>query len=139
LAKDKGKAVFEDYDPLPGKFPSSAPVLAAIPKAPIGNLSPAAGLSPLSTQPLPTPIHTSPYRAAPLPATHPLSAVSPLEKFPSLPEEETDSSALFTTILDPDGEDEIFMELEDLPDPAISTESSKKIKVEDGDEESSHL
>jgi len=40
--------------------------------------------------------------------------------------------------MDHDGED-IFLELQDFHDPAISTKSSKKRKLEDGDEASSHL
>jgi len=40
--------------------------------------------------------------------------------------------------MDHDLEDDIFLEPEDLHDPAISIESSKKRKLEDGVETTSH-
>ena len=40
--------------------------------------------------------------------------------------------------MDNDGVKEYFLKLDDLDDPVISTDSSKKRKIEDGEEYSSH-
>ena len=40
--------------------------------------------------------------------------------------------------MDHDGEDDFFLELDDLDEPGVSTESSKKRKIEEGEEFSSH-
>ena len=40
--------------------------------------------------------------------------------------------------MDQDGEDDFFLELDDLDEPVMSTESSKKRKLEEGEEFSSH-
>uniref|UniRef100_A0A7C9D9V6 Uncharacterized protein n=1 Tax=Opuntia streptacantha TaxID=393608 RepID=A0A7C9D9V6_OPUST len=139
LTKDKGKTVLVEDDSLPGQFQPQGPILDPIPRTSIGNLSPVNGSLRVPPQQLPAPTYPSPVRSSTLRATHPFSPVSPLERLPSLPNDEADSSALFTTVMDHDGDDEIFMDLEDLIDPAISSESSKKRKLEDGDEASSHL
>jgi len=40
-------------------------------------------------------------------------------------------------LMDQDGDEDFFFDLEELADPAISTDSSKKRKIEDGEECSS--
>jgi len=55
-----------------------------------------------------------------------------------LPDEEGNSAHLFENAKDHDWEDDIFLDLDDLNDPAFSGDSSKKRKLEEGDESSSH-
>lgn len=63
-------------------------------------------------------------------ASHTLSPLSPILF------EETDSSHLFDNAVDHDGEDDIFLDLDDVNDSAISVESTEKRKLEDGKENS---
>lgn len=63
--------------------------------------------------------------------TQPLNPLSPILF------EESNSSHLFDDTMDHDGEEDIFLDLEDLHDPAISAYSSKKRKLEEGEEASS--
>jgi len=85
---------------------------------------------------------TSPLPSSPvvvgLPAASPTSPLQATEVFSS-PSNVTPSDHYSAEdFMEQDGTEDFFLELDDLYDPAISTDSAKKRKFEEGEECSSH-
>lgn len=133
--KDKGKDKAVLNDSLPkargsGTRPPHSPVVVCQPLTepnplPFVSSTPVQNLSPSRT----TPLTVSSSPSSPLQATEVFSSPS----LDPLTESQGDDHAM-----DHDGEDDFFLELDDLDEPMMSTESSKKRKVEEGEEFSSH-
>ena len=79
------------------------------------------------------------FSSTTLKATQVLSPVSHLDRIISLTHEGSSSSQGFESAMDYEEEgNDLYLELDDLNDPVHSTNSSKKRKLEEGDEFSSH-
>ncbi|KAJ8424070.1 hypothetical protein Cgig2_017672 [Carnegiea gigantea] len=82
----------------------------------------------------------SPSRSIPLNATSsPSSPLHATEVFSSPSLEPFTDPQGEDNAMDHDGKDDFFLELDDLGEPVMSTESSKKRKIEEGEEFSSHF
>ena len=126
LVKDKGKAVLVEQEYVASESILHGLILDSIPLASFGHIYAPIASTYLTPQLFPATTHTSLFSCTTLNVTQSLSLVSPLESFPSLPDGEADSSNLLAHSMDHDRDDDIFLELEDLHDFAISTESAKK-------------
>ncbi|KAJ8419809.1 hypothetical protein Cgig2_003194 [Carnegiea gigantea] len=135
-SKDKGKAILVEHD-----SDQVVPCLSASPM--VHPLSEAAvfGLPiPLTTEHVPPPFSTHMPVNAVLPeATQSFSPTSPLDTLYSPSHDISSSSHGFVQAMECDGEEnDMYLELDDLNDAMLSTDSSKKRKLEEGDECSSH-
>lgn len=134
LDKGKGKAVLVDLTVCEDEHVSNRPILEGVPI----DISDTIPTFPIITGHPSLPPQIFPSVSSPLPLSssslndsHPLNPMSPILF------EDNDSSLLFDNAMDHDGEDDTFLDLEDLTDSAISVQSSKKRKLEDGEEASS--
>lgn len=92
----------------------------------------AAPILPMPTLPIiPPPSQTLPLSSASHASSFHPSPVSPMYY------DDADGSPMFAQLMDQEGDDDIFMDLEDLHDSALSSDSSKKRKIEDEEETSS--
>ena len=136
---DKGKAVLVDENckhsvTLPGFGPSLVPPCSPVVAPTFRPTAITPGLGP-AVAPSPSPI--SPMVVG-LPCASPTSLLQATEVLSS-PSNDTPSDHFSAEeFMDQDGTDDFFLDLDDLHDPAISSDSAKKRKLEEGQECSSH-
>ncbi|KAJ8430149.1 hypothetical protein Cgig2_005511 [Carnegiea gigantea] len=131
---DKGKAVLIETPPIRDDKSFDDPVLVSVP---IGCIEPVS--VPLLPHELFPPITASTYLSGTsFVVTHVLSPTSLLDTTISSSPEGDSGSANSGNATDFEDVSDMYLEPEDLNEPLHSTESTKKQKIEDGDECSSH-
>jgi len=137
--KDKGKAIL-----LPESLLQPAASQDGLP-APVGPCSPKSGpilksiAPPLTVAPSVTSLPNPPSPApAVLPVASPTSPLQATEIFSSPSSASPSIHPDGEDLMEQDGDEDLFLDLEDLNEPAISTDSAKKRKFEEGEECSSH-
>lgn len=123
-----------ETSPIPNVKSFDEPVLVGVP---VGCIEP--GSVPLLPHELFPPITDSTYLSGTsLVVTHVFSPTSPLNATISPSLEGESGSPNSRNAMDFEDGSDMYLELEDLNEPLPSTESTKKQKIEDGDECSSH-
>ena len=136
---DKGKAVLTDLDckhpaSLSGCDPSLVAPYSPIVAPTVRPTATALGLEPVV---VPSPSHTRPVVIG-LPSASPTSPLQATEVLSS-PSNITPSDHFSAEdFMDQDGTEDFFLDLDDLNEPAVSSDSVKKRKLEEGEECSSH-
>ncbi|KAJ8442664.1 hypothetical protein Cgig2_003708 [Carnegiea gigantea] len=136
LSGEKGKAVMVKAATIHEDATIAEPIIEGIPAGGVY----ARSLSLLPHEIFPPVAFTAQFSGTSFEGTQVLSPTSPLDTVIS-PNHEGDSGSPcseYAMDFEKEGND-MYLELEDLNEPMVSTESSKKLKIEDGDECSSHL
>jgi len=134
-SSDKGKVVVVKEVPIHDKPGIVEPILEGIPV-----MEASSGSFPLLLHKIvPSLTSSTIFSSTTLEGTHVLSPTSPLDRITSPNQEGESSSQGLVTAMDyEDDANDLYLELKDLNDPILSTDSSKKRKLEEGNACSSH-